>query len=53
MAELPVESKPEMGVVQDPAFWKRFSAAVHRAETFDTLESGGSAGSGSVYLKEG
>ncbi|TVY58135.1 hypothetical protein LCER1_G001915 [Lachnellula cervina] len=28
----PVSQNPEMGLVRDPAFWKRFSAAVHMAE---------------------
>jgi len=28
----PVSQNPELGLVRDPAFWKRFSAAVHMAE---------------------
>ncbi|KAH8603076.1 hypothetical protein B0O99DRAFT_498474 [Bisporella sp. PMI_857] len=32
----PSNHQPEMGLVRDPAFWKRFSTAVHRAETFDS-----------------
>jgi len=27
-----VSQNPELGLVRDPAFWKRFSAAVHMAE---------------------
>ncbi|TVY15192.1 hypothetical protein LARI1_G006435 [Lachnellula arida] len=28
----PVSQNPELGLVRDPAFWKRFSVAVHMAE---------------------
>jgi len=47
---LPPEEQPEMGLVRDPAFWKRFSTAVHRAETFDS-EKGSPASS--IDMKNG
>lgn len=41
-----------MGLVRDPAFWKRFSTAVHRAELGDT-EMGLRTPASSVDMKEG
>ncbi|TVY32228.1 hypothetical protein LSUB1_G008319 [Lachnellula subtilissima] len=34
----PISQTPEMGLVRDPAFWKRFSAAVHIAEEGGVVE---------------
>jgi len=45
------EATPEMGLVRDPAFWKRFSTAVHRADT-DT-EMGVRTPASSVDMKYG
>lgn len=37
----PPETTPEIGVVTDPMFWKRFSAVVHASEDEENLEKGG------------
>ncbi|KAH6671313.1 hypothetical protein B0J14DRAFT_93090 [Halenospora varia] len=39
-----VSQNPEMGLVRDPNFWKRFSVAVHQAEDVELGESGDGRG---------
>ncbi|RDL36875.1 uncharacterized protein BP5553_06227 [Venustampulla echinocandica] len=43
------QAQPEMGLVRDPMFWKRFSAAVHIAE--EGGESGNSSPTSSLGAK--
>jgi len=45
------QTAPEMGLVRDPAFWKRFSVAVHRAES--DIEMGLRTPASSVDIKYG
>lgn len=46
------QAPPEMGLVRDPAFWKRFSTAVHIAEQ-DSAEMGLRTPASSVDMKYG
>ncbi|RDW67779.1 hypothetical protein BP6252_09175 [Coleophoma cylindrospora] len=38
----PISATPEMGLVRDPEFWKRFSAAAHQAEEKEIPQSSSS-----------
>jgi len=36
LSQAPLDHPPEISLVRDPAFWKRFSVAVHNAEEVDS-----------------
>jgi len=48
----PSQVVPELGLVRDPAFWKRFTVAVHKAEETDS-EMGLKTPASSVDIKYG
>jgi hypothetical protein len=48
----PLSHNPGHGLVRDPAFWKRFSTAVHSREDVN-LESGLKSAASSVDMKYG
>ncbi|KAL3424864.1 hypothetical protein PVAG01_04145 [Phlyctema vagabunda] len=52
----PASSPPEMGLVRDPQFWKRFSVAAHQAEVKEvsptSSTSDGESGYGDQWLTQ-
>ena len=53
LSEVPPEAQPDMGFVKDPAFWKRFSTAIHKSETADSFELGLQTPVSSIDMKNG